>query len=45
MLRGKVSDKKVIRIVSGYREELRRAHHDLSLIAFNGMSHVETFEG
>jgi hypothetical protein len=28
----------VLRIVSGYREELRRAHHDLPLIAFFGMS-------
>ena len=45
MLRSEISDKKVLRIVSGYREELRRAHHDLPLIAFFGMSHADTREG
>ena len=45
MLRGEVSDKKMLGIVSGNREELRRAHHDFSLIAFIGMSHAETLEG
>jgi hypothetical protein len=45
MLRGKVGDKKVLGIVSGNREELRRAHYDLSLIAFSGMSRTETLEG
>jgi hypothetical protein len=45
MLRGEVSDKKMLRIVSGNREELGRAHHDLALIDLNGMSHAETLEG
>ena len=45
MLRREVSDEKMFRVVSGNREELGRTHHDLSLIAFNGMSRAETFEG
>jgi hypothetical protein len=45
MLRGEVSDKKMLGIISGNRKELHRTHHDLSLISFIGMSHAETLEG
>ena len=44
-LRSEISDKKMFRIVSGNREELSRAYHDLPLIAFIGMSHADTLEG
>jgi hypothetical protein len=40
-----ISDQKMLRVVSGNREELGRTHHDWSLIAFNGMSRAKTFEG
>jgi hypothetical protein len=41
----RVSDKKMLRVVSGDREELGRAHHDLSLVAFGRTSRAETLEG
>ena len=40
-----ISDQKMLRVVSGNREELGRTHNDLSPIAFNGLSRAKTFEG
>jgi hypothetical protein len=44
VLGGEVSDKKMLRIISGNRENLRRAHDDLSLIAFIGTGCAEARE-
>jgi hypothetical protein len=36
-----ISDQKMLRVVTGNREELGGTHHDWSLIAFNGMSRAK----
>jgi hypothetical protein len=44
MLGGEVSDLKMLRIIPGNREKLRRAYDDLPLIALIGTGCAEAFE-
>jgi hypothetical protein len=44
VLSGEVGDQKMFGIISGNREKLRRAHDDLSLVAFGGMDCAEALE-